>query len=181
MGDQQTDIHRSIIEACKAGDNKAFHRLYQLYAKAMYNVSIRMTGNREDAEDVLQEAFADAFGKIGGFRYESSFGTWLKSIVIHKCINHLRKKRPDLKFVDEVPAAKEEEELDYGPAALNVERVQEAMRALPEGYRMIFSLYLFEGYDHTEIGQILGISESTSKSQYFRAKKRMKAYLEERS
>ena len=85
------EIHRQIIEDCKLGKRKAQFRLYRLYAKAMFNICYRMVNNRADAEDLLQEAFTDAFIKLGSFRYESTFGAWIKSIVVNRCINHLKK------------------------------------------------------------------------------------------
>ena len=131
-----------------------------------------MMNNREDAEDMLQEAFVQAFQKLETFRYESSFGTWLKTITIHTCINALNKRKLDLKYVDEMhrfDSAEEEPE----EALYTTENILDAMNQLPEGARIVFSLYLLEGYDHGEISQILNITESTSKTQYMRAKRRV--------
>lgn len=172
-------IHTRIIEACKNGKEKARFELYQLYSKAMYNVCYRMMNNREEAEDMLQEAFTQAFMKLDTFRYESGFGTWLKRIVINTCINALNRKKVELSFCEEVqkydrPVEEEEHEIKY-----TVENITKAMELLPEGGRVVFSLYLLEGYDHTEIAQIMNITESTSKSQYMRAKRRIAEILKE--
>lgn len=171
-------IHKNIIEACKKGKNKARHELYQLYSKAMFNVCYRMMNNREEAEDMLQEAFTQAFLKLDSFRYESTFGAWFKRIVINTCINAINKKKVELTYCEEIYhydiPDEREEEIEY-----NVKSILTALKRLPEGGRMIFSLYLLEGYDHTEIAQILNISESTSKSQYMRAKRRIAEILTE--
>jgi RNA polymerase sigma-70 factor (ECF subfamily) len=134
-----------------------------------------MLGSIEEAEDLLQESFTDAFMKLNTFRYESSFGAWLKRIVINKCINSLQKKKIDMVFPDkQIEPEQREEEIDYGQIEMDVRKVYSAMEKLPDGYRVIFSLYAMEGYDHSEISQVLGISESTSKSQYLRAKLKIK-------
>lgn len=172
-------IHKSIIEACKKGKEKARFELYQLYSKAMFNVCYRMMNNREEAEDMLQEAFTQAFMKLDTFRYESGFGTWLKRIVVNTCINAINKKKVELSFCEEIhkydqPVHEEENEMKY-----TVGNITKAMEMLPEGGRMVFSLYLLEGYDHTEIAQIMNITESTSKSQFMRAKRRVAEILKE--
>ena len=171
------DIHKSIIEACKQGNESARYQLYQLYAKAMFNICYRMMNHREEAEDMLQEAFTQAFMKMETFRYESSFGSWLKRIVVNTCINAMNKRKVDLTYCEEVYSGDvAEEKTDYEPE-YTVEKVNRAMEQLPDGSRMIFSLYLLEGYDHGEIAGILNISESTSKSQYMRAKRRVAEIL----
>ena len=171
------DIHRDIIELSKAGNQKAQYQLYSLYAKAMYNICCRMMNSQTEAEDLLQEAFAEAFLKLESFRFESSFGAWLKRIVVNKCINHIKKRKADLVFTDNVPENKYHTEPEITEDHMDVKRIHKAMQELPDGYRVIFSLYLLEGYDHGEIAQILGISESTSKSQFSRAKQKIKEIL----
>lgn len=173
-------IHKKLIEACKNGNERSKYELYQLYAKAMYNVCYRMMNNREEAEDMLQEAFTQAFLKLHTFRHESGFGTWLKRIVVNTCINAINKKRVELDYLEDsykkdVPEAENEEET----IQFDVAGIKNAMQQLPEGGRMIFSLYLLEGYDHVEISEILNISESTSKSQFMRAKRRIVEILKE--
>jgi RNA polymerase sigma factor (sigma-70 family) len=172
------DIHKEIIELCKAGNSRAQQQLYQLYAKAMFNICYRMMNSREEAEDMLQESFTEAFIKLSTFRYESSFGSWLKRIVINKCINELKRRKAELILTENIPDSNPEtDDNDIETAKLKVNDVMRAMEQLPEGYRIIFSLYLLEGYDHTEIAQILGITESTSKSQFSRAKQKLKEIL----
>ena len=178
MTTKYEDIHRDVIESCKKGDVRAQYQLYSLYSKAMYNICYRMTNRQEEAEDLLQESFTYAFSKLGSFRYESSFGAWLKRIVVNTCINHLKKRRVDLVYTeqqnDPIP---DDDFVDYGEIKFKVDNVMKAMEQLPEGYRVVFSLYLLEGYDHKEIAEILGVTESTSKSQFLRAKQKIKEML----
>lgn len=175
------DIHKTIIEACKNGDERQKYKLYQLYAKAMFNVCYRMMNNREEAEDMLQEAFTQAFMKLDSYRYESGFGAWLKRIVINTCINAKNKRKVELTLMDEMHRFDQPEDIDNSEeeVQLTVAGITKAMEKLPEGGRIIFSLYLLEGYDHGEISQILNIAESTSKSQFMRAKRRIIEILKE--
>jgi RNA polymerase sigma-70 factor (ECF subfamily) len=144
----------------------------------MFNVSIRIVKSKEDAEDILQESFIDAFKNLESFRYESTFGSWLKRIVINKSINHLKLKRIPLVAMDHyedwIPEQTEEEIKEED---LDISSIKTAIKQLPDGYQNIITLYLIEGYDHIEIGEILGISSSTSKSQYHRAKKKLIALI----
>ena len=174
----QLDIHKNIIEQSKRGHARAQYELYNLYAKAMLNTCYRMMNNRENAEDMLQESFSEAFRKLDTFRYESTFGAWLKRIVVNRCINEIKRKKADLQFFDDMSqfgktTIEEEENIE-----MDVKSIKMAMQELPNGSRMIFSLYLLEGYDHREIAQILNVSESNSKSQYMRAKRKIKEILE---
>jgi RNA polymerase sigma factor (sigma-70 family) len=173
------DIHRQLVEACKAGNRKAYNELYSSYAKAMYNICYRMMNNAEEAQDMLQEGFVDAFRRLESFRFESTFGAWIKKIVINKCINALEKRKiawVDEEISDEYADSGNENSNEEEPQ-LSVERVKKAMSRLPEGARVIFSLYLLEGYDHTEISEILHISESTSKTQFMRARQLVKKII----
>lgn len=178
----QTEVHKEIIEKSKRGNAQAQYRLYNQYARAMYNICLRMMNSREEAEDMLQESFSDAFAKLHTFRYESTFGAWIKRIVINKCINEINRRKVDLDFFDDMYYFEgkddDDNEMEY-EQMLNVQNVKKAMDHLPKGSRMIFSLYLLEGYDHVEISEILNISESNSKSQYMRARRKIKEVLTE--
>jgi RNA polymerase sigma-70 factor (ECF subfamily) len=175
----QTEIHRDLVEKSKAGDRSAQYRLYKLYAKAMFNVAMRIMNSREEAEDMLQEAFTHAFTHLSKFRFESSFGSWLKRILINHCLNEIKRRKAELKFFDDMSTFDGKMEDDKSDIFLSVENIRKAMEVLPNGSRMIFSLYLLEGYDHREISQILNISESNSKSQYMRAKRKVRSVLQE--
>ncbi len=145
----------------------------------MYNVSYRIVNDEVDAEDVLQESFISAFNSLHHYRGDSTFGAWLKRIVINKAINQLHKKKLERIPDDDRWDVKEDEEVDALEGyPFTVEKVKKAIELLPDGYRSVLSMYLFEGYDHAEIGEVLGVSESTSKSQFNRAKKKLKEILE---
>jgi RNA polymerase sigma-70 factor (ECF subfamily) len=174
----QTDIGRDIIEHSKKGNRQAQYQLYKMYAKAMFNICYRMMNDKSDAEDMLQESFSEAFRRLDSFRHESTFGAWLKMIVINRCINEIKRKKAQLEFFDDMSPFEEKEDLTDGQElGLSPEKIKKAMVELPKGSRMIFSLYLLEGYDHQEISEILNISESNSKTQYMRAKQRIKEIL----
>ena len=173
-------MHKEIAVKLQKGDNTAQHELYKLYSRAMYNICMRILNHRENAEDVLQEVFITAFKQIHTFRFDSTIGAWLKKIAINTCINYLKKKRIQMHLVDsfdsyDIPETNES--VDWEEVQLSVDMIRKAMVQLPEGCRVIFSLFMLEGYDHSEISQILEISESTSKSQLNRAKNLIKNML----
>ncbi len=173
-----TPKHLKLIEACKKGDRKAQFELYRLYSSAMYNTTLRIVRDPDDAEDVMQEAFLKAFSRIGTYRGEVSFGAWLKRIVVNKSLDFLRLRREhvsleDVGELEEIPDdAPELIELAY-----SADDIRRAMYALPEGYRIVLSLILLEGYDHEEVSEILRISNATSRTQYHRAKKKLAELL----
>ncbi len=171
--------HADIVDRCKSGDQKAFYEIYKLYSKAMLNICYRIVGVQEVAEDVLQEAFVSAFQNINSYQGKASFGAWLKKVVVNKAISHLRKQQLDMVELDQRFDLKVEDEGEDIDLIMKVDIIREAIQKLPNGFRVVFSLYLLEGYDHKEIASILEISESTSKSQYNRAKKKLKEILKE--
>ncbi len=171
------EIQKDIIEQCKSGSTRAQYKLYNSYAKAMFNTCMRMLNNREAAEDVLQESFSEAFRRLDSYRYESTFGAWLKRIVVNRCINEIKRKKAELVFVEDISVFNRSESEEESTISFDVKSVKRAMEQLPNGSRMIFSLYMLEGYDHKEIADILGVSESNSKSQYSRAKSKIKEIL----
>ncbi|WP_295794719.1 sigma-70 family RNA polymerase sigma factor [Mucilaginibacter sp.] len=174
------DKHYNLVVECKKGSKKACYELYKLYSKAMLNVAFRIVGNIAEAEDVLQEAFVDAFSKLKDFRQDTTFGLWLKQIVVNRSINLLRKRKLDLVDLEgeQIENIAGEEAEDDDETQYQAARVKEAMKDLPEGYRLVISLYLLEGYDHEEIGQILNISENTSRTQFLRAKRKLLEILQ---
>ena len=173
-----------LVARCLLGDRRAQYDLYKRYAKAMYNVCKRIVGHDAEAEDVLQDAFVDAFGNLHRFRGESTFGAWLKQIVVNRAVGCLRARRLPLvstEVLDNevVDRADDGSGVDESQMQWDVERVRKAVARLPDGYRVVLTLYLFDGYDHDEIGQILHISESTSRSQYLRAKRKLISVINE--
>jgi len=171
-----TQTHRDLIERCKQGQRDAQFELYRLYSRAMYNTALRMVQNQHDAEDLLQSTFIEVFMKLDTFRHESSIGAWIKRITVNKCINFLKSRRIAFQELTPVNERSEDPEPEPEPP-FNVERINRAINDLPDGYRMVFTLYAMEGYDHEEIGDILGITEATSKSQYSRAKSKLRDML----
>ncbi len=164
--------HKELVEESKKGDRNAQYQLYELYVDAMYNISIRIIGIKEDAEDIIQESFVMAFKNLNTFRYESTFGSWLKRIVINKSINHLKLKKIPVTPLDDHEyhiADTTNETVQTN----DISKIKQGINMLPNGYKQIINLYLIEGYDHLEISEILGITSSTSKSQYHRAKKKL--------
>jgi len=141
----------------------------------MLNVSFRIVGNIAEAEDVLQEAFLDAFNKVKDFRQDTTFGLWLKQIVVNRSINMLRKRKLELVELDgeEFENIADDDFEDDEHTQYQAAQVKEAIKQLPDGYRIVLSLYLLEGYDHEEISQILNISENTSRTQFLRAKRKL--------
>lgn len=180
LGPAKINIHSDLVDGCKKGNEKAFRDIYRLYSKAMFNICMRMTGNHAEAEDVLQEAFINAFRKIDSFESRSSFGAWIKRIVINTTVNHMNKQKALLINLEEDRMQFSDlPDTDYQSIELEVDNVKKAINKLPNGYRIVLSLYLLEGYDHKEIAEVLGISESTSKTQYIRAKKKLRELLSE--
>jgi len=172
------------VERCKLGERKAQYELYKSYSKAMFSICMRILNHLGEAEDALQEAFVDAFSNLHQFRQQSTFGAWLKQIVVNRAINHLRSRKVKWVELDEWQENVDDSDrngfmygLDEQETTLEVERVRNTVQKLPDGYRVVLSLYLFEGYDHEEIGEVLGISETTSRTQYMRAKRKLTEML----
>ena len=141
----------------------------------MYNVCLRMIGNEVEAEDVMQEAFLKAFTKIDTYEGKVSFGAWLKKIVINSSFDLLKRRK--VKFEELNEKIPEEEPVRLEISEIQMEQLKMAIQKLPDGYRVVFSLHLLEGYDHEEIAQILGISNVSSRSQYLRAKLKLRQML----
>jgi RNA polymerase sigma-70 factor (ECF subfamily) len=170
------DIHQPLVRRLQQGDENAAKELYRLYATAMYNTLLHMVGTEEEAQDLLQESFVKAFRKIGGFQARSTFGSWLKRIVINSALEYLRKKKIEMEPLDEGHdlIAPQESEQEF---ELDVFQVHEAIKSLPDGSRTVLTLYLLEGFSHQEIAAELNISVSTSKTQLMRGKHQLKKKL----
>ena len=166
---------QQLIEACRLGDRKAQYKLYSMYAKAMLNVSMRILNDQQQAEDVLQESFLNVFNKMDSFRGESTIGAWIKRIVINKSLNAVKKKKTYFSELNtEIMQLTTEQDIDDKGFEYTIADVKRGLQYLSDGYRTVFSLFAFEGYSHKQIAVELNISESTSKSQYLRAKNRLK-------
>jgi len=175
--DQQS-IQQYLLRRSQLGDRRAQNEVFKLYVGAMYNVCRRMMGNDEDARDILQDSFVDAFTKLGGLRKLETFPAWLKRIVVNNCINALKKRKELLFEPGHAPNPAHDGD-DAGEYHVQYEagKIMKALAEISEGCRTVFTLYLFEGYDHKEISQILSISESASKAQYSKAKAKIRKLL----
>lgn len=170
------NLHQDLLDGCKFGDQKAQFQIYKLYYKAMYNTSLRIVNDTMEAEDIMQESFLSAFEKIETYSGTVSFGAWLKKIVINRSLDALGKRKAVFEDIESHAGLRDESSDDmvkYEELDVKVEEVKEAIERLPDGYRVILSLYLLEGYDHDEIAEILTISSSTSRSQLSRAKQKL--------
>ncbi len=156
---------------------RAQYELYNRYVTAMYNVALRMVVHSAEAEDVLQESFAKVFQNLHTFRSEATIGAWIKRIVVTTALSHLRTKKK-LQVVEmQVLPDLEDAETGDGEPLWDAKTVHEAIKKLPEGSRVVFNLFAVEGMSHKDIAKELNISESTSKTQYMRAKHLLKQQL----
>jgi RNA polymerase sigma factor (sigma-70 family) len=174
-----TEANTPLVERCKKGDNAAFKEIYSLYVKAMLNVSMRIVNNKDEAEDVLQESFLAAFRNIQKYDAKGSFGNWLKRIVINNSIDFIKKKKVHFVPIENMDYA-EEELMEEAEMTYEVETIKNAIAQLPDGFRIILSLYLFEDYSHRMIAEKLNISEGTSRSQYARARKKLVKIIQQK-
>ncbi len=170
---QEINILTAVVKKARQNDGNAQGWLYGQYSKAMFNICIRMTGNRADAEDVLQESFLIAFKSLHQLKVEQHFGGWLRKIVINECIRYSKK----VFYWDEWEADKhdspQDEETEWWQH-VKLEHIHRQVKNLPEGCRQVFNLFVLEDYSHKQIAENLGITEGTSKSQYHRARQLLK-------
>ncbi len=166
-------IESELIESCIANDRLAQKELYDRYKKAMYTVAYRITGEYDLANDVLQDAFINIFRALPKFRRESTLGAWIKTIVVRAALKKIKKKPKEESLEDYHTGHL----VDWGDH-LQAEYLEQAILALPEGYRSVFVLIEVEGYSHKEVGDMLGISTGTSKSQLFYAKRKLRDMLD---
>lgn len=172
----QLNSEKQLLTRCQKGDTKAQMTLYKKYAQAMYNVSRNIIKDDMIAEEAMQDAFISAFEKIDEFIGEVTFGAWLKKIVINKSLDYLKKDKIYQK-TEEVESLKIIEEVEEIDLSEQIQEVKNAMNKLPENYRIIFSLFYLEGYDHEEISEILNLSYANSRTQLNRAKAKLISIL----
>jgi len=166
-----------LLHGCIKNDATAQQELYQRYSPKMLSVCYRYAKTREDAEDMLQEGFIKVFSQINKFEKRGSLEGWILRIIVHTCINHLKKNKKFNDNVDLAHAGNLVIREDYIPSIIQAKQIVETIRTLPVGYRTVLNLYAIEGYSHKEIGQLLDIEESTSRSQYTRAKTMLEEML----
>lgn len=174
-----SDEEQKLVQDSLKGDHFAQKCIYQKYAQAMFNVAVRMTADESLSKDIIQESFIKVFSKLDRFQGNSSLGAWIKRITINTAIDQLRLTTKFRTEPIEYVYDQQEETVD-DQTELNVKRIHQAIKELPEKCRVIFNLYQMEGYKHAEIAEWLNISESTSKSQYVRAKKLLRISLKKR-
>lgn len=173
----------ALIALCHQGDDTGFTALYNRYARPVYNAICRIVSHTAEAEDILQESFYHAFSDIHRLQNATSFGAWVQRIAVNRSITHLRKRKIVFSNTGELDIA-DEETYDVEADQLfdcKVEDVKHAIEQLPHGYKIILSLYLFEEIPQEEIAQMLGISHSTVRTQYHRAKKKIIQSLKDRT
>lgn len=161
------------IKKCIDNDREAQLKIYQLFSPVLYGLCLKYMRNEDDAKDVFQEAFVIAFQKIGQYKFEGSFEGWIKRIFINKLLETLKKRKKDVLYLDVFETdISEEEEREL--VTIEQEKLLEYIQELPDQYRMVFNLFVFEKMKHKEISKLLEISEGTSKSNLNRAKSILK-------
>ncbi len=168
---------QAILVGCLQNDPSAQRELYNRYSPRMLSVCYRFAQNREDAEDMLQEGFIKVFTQIQTFQNKGSFEGWIRRIIVHTCINFLKKYKKFNENVDLAYAGYLMVKEETVPSIMQAKQVVECVRLLPVGYRTVLNLYAIEGYNHKEIAEMLEIEESTSRSQYTRAKAMLEGIL----
>lgn len=175
--EQEVNIQQQVITKAKQGHRDAQEWLYNQFSKAMFNICLRMIGNRNDAEDVLQDVFCIAFKSLHQLKESNHFGGWLKRITVNECIRFSKKQFYWDGWEDERFEHLADEDEEHWWQGINLQAIHSAIKQLPDGCRQVFNLFALEDYTHKDIAQNLGISESTSKSQYYRAKQLLKQKL----
>ena len=167
----------AIIKGCIKNNATAQRELYNRFSPKMLAVCYRFAHNREDAEDMLQEGFIKVFTQIRTFENRGAFEGWIRRIIVHTCINILKKNKKFSDTVDIMQATGLFVREDSVPSIIQAKQIVECIRLLPVGYRTVLNLYAIEGYSHRDIATMLEIEESTSRSQYTRAKAMLESIL----
>ena len=167
----------AILIGCLKNQATAQRELYNRYSPKMLAVCFRFAHNREDAEDMLQEGFIKVFSQIHTFQNKGAFEGWIRRIVVHTCINHLKKNKRFSENIDILHAGSIQVREESVPSIVQAKQIVDCIRILPVGYRTVLNLYAIEGYSHKEIAGMLDIEESTSRSQYTRAKQMLEEIL----
>jgi len=172
-----SDTESALVDACLGNDRLAQKALYNRYKDAMYTIAYRITNDFELAQDVLQDAFIQIFKSLKNFRKESTIGAWIKIIVVRTALKAI-KKQPHFSPIEDYIIGNSQQYVDWGNH-LDSEYLEKAIQSLPNGYRSVFVLIEVEGYQHKEVAKMLDISEGTSKSQLFHAKKKLRTLIQE--
>jgi len=169
---------RQLVKECLRGNPAAQRKLYELFDKSMLGICYRYTKSLKDAEDVLQDGFVKVFRNLHQYKFEGELGAWIRRIMVTTSLNYLKRHRryqADLSFENEVlhPVSDDNPEV-----RLAAKELADLIRQLPTGYQAIFNLHAVDGYSHVEIGKLMGISDSTSRSQYARARSLLISWIE---
>ncbi|PQJ14655.1 RNA polymerase sigma factor [Aureicoccus marinus] len=168
-----------LLQQCREHNPKAQMQLYRQYAEGMFHVAIRYVDRPADAEDIVQESFIKAFDRLHQFEGQVSFGAWLKRIVVNRSLDWIRSRREVVNEWEENEVIDLDQTNDWEvDSTVSLERVEEAIKRLPEKYREVVLLYLVEGYDHEEISEIIKISPSNSRARLARGRQKLKKMLE---
>lgn len=170
---QMDETTALLIEGCRKGKRDAQLALYKHYAQRLYTACLRIVGNTGEAEEAMQDAFLKIFTRIDQYKDGLCFEAWMHRIAVHTAIDHVRRQTPEWEELSDNYAAPDSDEPDEEEIRYSVSQVKEATNKLPPGYRVILSLYLFEGYDMEEIASILNIQPPSVRSQYLRAKRKL--------
>lgn len=170
-----------LVKACISGNASAQKEFYDLFAKKMMGVCLRYTNNYEEAQDVLQDGFIKVFNKLSKFVNKGSLEGWVRRIMVNTALDHYRKNKKFKKDVEIDAVSFKLEKQEYIVESINAQDLLKIIQTIPEGYRVVFNLFAIEGYSHKEIAEQLGVTESTSKSQFSRAKKMLRKILIERN
>lgn len=173
--DRQAD--RVLIERCLGNQPGAFDELYRRFAPRMFTLACRMSGSRSSGEDLLQEIFLLIYRKLGSFKGEAALGTWVYRLATNCCLDHLRSRQHKLELASDELDESLPPRVTAGRLAPETLDLERAIARLPPGYRAAFVLHDVEGFDHAEVGRLLGIAEGTSKSQVHKARMKMRAML----
>jgi RNA polymerase sigma factor (sigma-70 family) len=166
----------TLIKECLSGSVRAQKTLFDKFAPKMMGVCLRYCKTKEQAEDALQEGFIKVFFKLNDFKLQGSFEGWIRRIMVNTSLDLLRKEMKISTEIQVEDALNKQESNDSILAELSAAELVALIRTMPDGYRVVFNMFAIEGYNHQEIAETLGVTESTSKSQYLRAR----AYLRER-
>jgi RNA polymerase sigma factor (sigma-70 family) len=169
---------QALIRGCKEGDKDAFDGIYSRYSSVMYGICLRYARDREEAQDLLQEGFIRVYERIHQYSGEGSFEGWMRRLFVNMALDVYKKKKRESEQVLAFAAEMVPEEDDNPWPAVSEKELVEMIRQLPEGYRMVFNLFAVEGFSHKQIAAQLGISESTSKTQFFKARKQLRQQVE---
>lgn len=178
MSTSESHDEISLIKACSNGDSKAFRKIYEIHSGTMYSICLRYMNNEDEAKDALQEGFIKVFKNISKFKFTGSFEGWMKRIFVNSSIELIRKRKMHLDLSElnsnELPLTAKIE-----TGSMDTEKMMTLVQQLPEGYRTVFNMFIVDGYSHKEISDYLDISQSTSKTQLFKARKQLREWLKD--